>query len=67
MTAIIDQWGPYYIERVMAVIDGTWESADTWGGMDTGMVEMAPYDNVPDNVKQIALNLENLPQVNFLE
>ena len=59
MTAIIDQWGPYYVERVMAVIDGTWESKDTWGGMDTGMVEMAPYNNIPDNVKQIALNLED--------
>ena len=50
MTSIIDQWGPYYIERVMAVIDGTWESSDTWGGMDTGMVEMAPYTNVPPAV-----------------
>ena len=58
MTAIIDQWGPYYVERVKAVIDGTWESADTWGGMDTGMVEMAPYTNVPPAVEIVAKNLE---------
>ena len=58
MTSIIDQWGPYYIERVMAVIDGTWESSDTWGGMDTGMVEMAPYTNVPPAVEIVAKNLE---------
>ena len=24
MTAIIDQWGPYYVARVKAVLDGTW-------------------------------------------
>ena len=58
MTAIIDQWGPYYVERVKAVIDGTWESTDTWGGMDTGMVEMAPYTNVPPAVEIVAKNLE---------
>ena len=42
LTAILDLWGPYYVERVKAVIDGTWEMQDTWGGMDTGMVAMAP-------------------------
>ena len=41
LTAIIDDWGPYYVKRVQAVIDGTWETSDTWGGMDTGMVKMS--------------------------
>jgi len=62
MTAIIDDWGPYYVARVKAVLDGTWKSADTWGGMDTGMVKMAPYTNVPADVKaaaqKIALEIE---------
>lgn len=58
MTSIIDQWGPYYVARVKAVLDGTWESSDTWGGMDTGMVEMAPYTNVPPAVEIVAKNLE---------
>ena len=58
LTAIIDQWGPYYVERVRAALDGTWESTDTWGGMDTGMVEMAPYTNMPENVKLVAQNIE---------
>ena len=57
LTAIIDQWGPYYVERVRAVIDGTWKSEDTWGGMDTGMVEMAPMTNMPHNVMHIALKV----------
>tara|TARA_B000000609_G_scaffold127930_1_gene102010 strand:+ start:261 stop:1274 length:1014 start_codon:yes stop_codon:yes gene_type:complete len=58
LTAILDLWGPYYVERVKAVIDGTWETKDTWGGMDTGMVAMAPYTNMPDDVKKIAMAIE---------
>jgi len=57
LTAIIDQWGPYYVERVRAALDGTWESTDTWGGMDTGMVEMAPFTNMPPAVQIVAQNL----------
>jgi simple sugar transport system substrate-binding protein len=53
-TAIIDNWNPYYIERTRAVLEGTWESTDTWGGMDSGLVEMAPVTNVPDDVKAMA-------------
>ena len=58
LTAILDLWGPYYVERVKAVIDGSWEMQDTWGGMDTGMVAMAPYTNMPDDIKKIAMAIE---------
>ncbi len=54
LTAIIDNWGPYYIKRVKAVMDGTWKSTDTWGGLKEGMVVMAPYTNMPDDVKKMA-------------
>jgi len=57
LTAIIDDWGPYYVERVRAALDGTWESADTWGGMDTGMVKMAPMTNMPLAVQITANNI----------
>ena len=33
LTSIDDNWGPYYIERVKEVLDGTWKSA-TWGGFE---------------------------------
>ena len=46
LTAILDLWGPYYIERVQAAMDGTWKEKNTWGGMDTGMVAMAPMTNM---------------------
>ena len=57
LTSIIDQWGPYYIKRIQAALDGTWESSDTWGGMDTGMVEMAPMTNMPKDVADIAIKI----------
>ncbi|MEM7072838.1 MAG: BMP family ABC transporter substrate-binding protein [Pseudomonadota bacterium] len=49
-TAIIDDWSQYYIDRTMAVLDGTWQSGDVWGGMDIDMVVMAPYTNLPEAV-----------------
>ena len=54
LTSIIDDWRPYYIRRTKAVLDGTWKSTDTWGGMDTGMVGMAPYTNMPADVAAMA-------------
>ncbi|MCB1464759.1 MAG: BMP family ABC transporter substrate-binding protein [Nitratireductor sp.] len=51
LTAVVDNWAPYYIERVKAVADGTWEQIDVWHGMAEGNVVMAPYKNMPDDVK----------------
>jgi len=58
LTAIIDDWSPYYIKRVGQVIDGTWKKSDTWGDMKSGMVKMAPYTNMPDNIALIAKDTE---------
>ena len=44
---------------VKAVLEGTWESTDTWGGMDTGMVEMAPMTNMPEDVAETAIAIAN--------
>ncbi len=55
LTAIIDDWAPYYIDRVKAAMDGSWESKDTWDGLKPGMVVMAPYgDAVPEDVREMA-------------
>jgi len=58
LTAIIDTWGPYYIKRTQAVKDGTWQSQSTWDGIADGILEMAPYTNMPDDVKQMAQETE---------
>ncbi|HTC97836.1 MAG TPA: BMP family ABC transporter substrate-binding protein [Bradyrhizobium sp.] len=54
LTSILDTWAPYYIARVKAEMDGTWKESDVWGGLDTKMFEMAPYTNMPDDVKKMA-------------
>lgn len=54
LTSIIDDWGPYYVKRVKAVMDGNWEQSDTWHGMAEGHVVMAPYTNMPDEVAAMA-------------
>ncbi len=52
ISSIIDNWAPYYIERVQAVLDGTWESKDTWDGIGPGMVKIGEItDAVPADVK----------------
>jgi len=50
LTASVDFWNPYYIQRAKDVIGGTWQSQDVWGGFKSGMLVMAPYANMPDNV-----------------
>ena len=52
VSSIIDNWAPYYIDRVQAVIDGTWTSVDTWDGIGPGMVGIGEItDAVPADVK----------------
>ena len=53
-TAIVDDWAPYYIERVEKALDGTWKPEDRWEGIKAGAVFMAPYTNMPDDVEAMA-------------
>lgn len=55
LTSIIDNWNSYYVDRAQAVVDGTWESQDTWGGIASGLVEFPEYSaDVPDDVRAAA-------------
>jgi basic membrane protein A and related proteins len=52
VSAIIDNWGPYYIERVQALLDGTYEQKDTWAGIGGGEVKIGDItETVPAEVK----------------
>ncbi|PCD78067.1 BMP family ABC transporter substrate-binding protein [Pseudothioclava arenosa] len=60
VTSTIDNWAPYYVQRVGAMLDGSWASGATWGGIDTGMVEIGEIsDAVPAEVKAEALALKD--------
>jgi len=43
LTASLYHWGDYYTERIQAVIDGTWETHEYWGGIHDGFVSLAPF------------------------
>jgi basic membrane protein A and related proteins len=52
IASIIDNWAPYYVQRVQAVLDGTWTSSRSWGGMKEGEVVIGEItEAVPAEVK----------------
>jgi basic membrane protein A and related proteins len=55
LTAIEDIWGPYYISRAKAMLEGSWQTDDAWWGMKEGTVVISPYSKaMPDNVRAAA-------------
>ena len=54
VTAPVWNWGPYYVERVQAVIDGTWESESYYGYLSDGIVDIAPFgETVPADIQEM--------------
>ncbi|WP_127492279.1 BMP family ABC transporter substrate-binding protein [Paenibacillus glycanilyticus] len=47
-------WGPYYVQTVKAIMDGTWKSESYFGSMKDGITDIAPFGkNVPQDVKDL--------------
>ncbi len=56
LTALVYNWGPYYVERTQMVLDGTWETANTWEGISADMMTIAPFaDSVPQEVRDMVM------------
>jgi basic membrane protein A len=54
LTAPVWDWGPYYVSRVQAILDGTWEPDSYYGTMADGMIQLAPMsDLVPTETQQL--------------
>jgi basic membrane protein A len=52
LTCPIWHWGGFYTDTVKAVIDGTWQSSQYWGGWKDGIVDLSPItDLVPAEIK----------------
>ena len=52
VSSIIDNWAPYYIKRVGALMDGSYAQADAWEGIAGGEVEIGEItEAVPADVK----------------
>lgn len=59
LTSPIFNWGDYYVKVVEEVKNGTWKSGDYWGGLEDGVVALAPLsDKVPEDVKQVVAEKE---------
>ena len=65
LMSIVDNWDSYYVDRVGAVIDSNWAQSDTWWGLSkdgkgngVGMVELASYGNMSDELIAEAKALE---------
>ncbi|RJK98508.1 BMP family ABC transporter substrate-binding protein [Paracoccus aestuarii] len=55
VASIIDDWSPYYIKRVQAMLDGTWESGSSWAGIGEGEVVIGEItEAVPAEVREEA-------------
>ena len=42
-SSFLYDWGTYYVDQVGDMIDGTWEPAITYGGLEDGFITFAPY------------------------
>lgn len=51
LTGPIWNWGPYYVRAIKGAMDGTWKSESYWGGLEDGIVDLAPIsDKVPADI-----------------
>ena len=51
LTAIVDNWGPYYAKAVGSVLDGSWAEGSFWGGIVDGEVVIGDYnERIPADV-----------------
>jgi len=43
LTAAVYNWGPYYLRRVKAAMNGTWKPGFYYGSINDGFTSLAPY------------------------
>jgi basic membrane protein A len=43
LTAAVYNWGPYYLRRVKAAMNGTWKTGNYYGSLADGFTKLAPY------------------------
>lgn len=60
VSSVIDNWGPYYVKRVGALLDGSYAQVDAWEGIAGGEVGIGEItDAVPAEVKAEAEKLRD--------
>ena len=69
LTASVYHWGPYYLKRVKAAMNGTWKSGFYYGSIKDGFTGLAPYGpNVSAKTKSaIAKKMQQIESGKFYE
>lgn len=56
LVSTVFNWGPYYVETVQAVMDGTWKVREYWGGFDKEGIQLSTFGKaVPEAVQNKVL------------
>jgi simple sugar transport system substrate-binding protein len=55
LTAAVYHWGPYYLRRVRAAIDGTWKSGFYYGSMKDGFAGLAAFGPKVSKATKLAI------------
>jgi basic membrane protein A len=58
LTAAVYDWGPYYVSRVKAAMDGTWKTGSYYGSLADGFVQLAPFGPDVSPATQSAIQAE---------
>ena len=59
LLAVTHVWGDYYSRRALDVIQGTWQSTQTWGGVREGMIKVEAFGpRLPKRVQAEVLRLQ---------
>ncbi|MBL4796941.1 MAG: BMP family ABC transporter substrate-binding protein [Oleispira sp.] len=56
LASVIHNWGPYYEQRIQALLDNTWVSGSEWSGMaEQTSLLVSLSNNIPAHVKALVL------------
>jgi simple sugar transport system substrate-binding protein len=54
LAAVTHHWGKYFTKQAQDVLNGTWKTSSTWGGIKDGMVAIEGFGPaVPDDLKKL--------------
>jgi basic membrane protein A len=55
LTGAVYNWGPYYLKRIQAAMDGTWKSGSYYGNIADGFTDIAPFGSSVSSATQAAV------------
>lgn len=55
LTGAVYNWGPYYLKRIKAAMDGTWKTGSYYGNLADGFTNIAPFGSSVSSATQAAI------------